>query len=72
MALPHCAAQAEENTRLQSAAEAWATQAESADMRRQRESLPAWGMKDAVVQAVAQNQVVVISGETGSGKTTQV
>ena len=29
-------------------------------------------MKDALLSAIASNQVVVISGETGCGKTTQV
>jgi ATP-dependent RNA helicase DHX36 len=29
-------------------------------------------MKDQIIDAVTNNQVVVISGETGCGKTTQV
>jgi len=40
-------------------------------MLRSRQSLPAWNMRDAVVAAVTQSQVVIISGETGSGKSTQ-
>ena len=36
-----------------------------------RQSLPAWKLQDAVVKAVKDNQVTIISGETGSGKSTQ-
>ncbi|KAL8524710.1 hypothetical protein ACS0TY_014355 [Phlomoides rotata] len=37
-----------------------------------RKSLPAFREKDRLLQAIARNQVVVISGETGCGKTTQL
>ncbi|KAH9329484.1 hypothetical protein KI387_001592, partial [Taxus chinensis] len=37
-----------------------------------RETLPAYKMKDELLQAVANNQVLVVSGETGCGKTTQL
>ncbi|CAK9217506.1 unnamed protein product [Sphagnum jensenii] len=37
-----------------------------------REKLPAFKMKDALLQAVRNNQVIVVSGETGCGKTTQL
>lgn len=40
-------------------------------MLRVRQSLPAWQLQDAIVQAVGAHQVVIISGETGSGKSTQ-
>lgn len=36
-----------------------------------RQSLPAWGLRDAIVETVNGNQVTIISGETGSGKSTQ-
>ncbi|KAM7201476.1 putative ATP-dependent RNA helicase ucp12 [Rhypophila sp. PSN 637] len=36
-----------------------------------RQRLPAWQVRDKVVQTVAENQVTIISGETGSGKSTQ-
>ncbi|WEW61264.1 Putative ATP-dependent RNA helicase ucp12 [Emydomyces testavorans] len=36
-----------------------------------RKLLPAWRMQDAIVQAVNAYQVTIISGETGSGKSTQ-
>ena len=34
--------------------------------------LPVSGKKDEIVAAIAKNQVVIICGETGSGKTTQI
>ncbi|KAG0246716.1 P-loop containing nucleoside triphosphate hydrolase protein [Mortierella sp. GBAus27b] len=37
-----------------------------------REKLPAWGFKDRLVQAIKDNSVVIVCGETGCGKTTQV
>ncbi|KAF2806284.1 P-loop containing nucleoside triphosphate hydrolase protein [Mytilinidion resinicola] len=36
-----------------------------------RRSLPAWELREDIVEAVEYNQVVIISGETGSGKSTQ-
>ncbi|CAI7668388.1 unnamed protein product [Penicillium pancosmium] len=41
------------------------------DMSRKRQSLPAWNIQDAIIQTVNSNQVTIISGETGSGKSTQ-
>ncbi|KAL2856998.1 P-loop containing nucleoside triphosphate hydrolase protein [Aspergillus pseudodeflectus] len=40
-------------------------------MLQQRESLPAWNTQDAIIHAVNTYQVTIISGETGSGKSTQ-
>ncbi|XP_074556601.1 DExH-box ATP-dependent RNA helicase DExH1 [Curcuma longa] len=37
-----------------------------------RERLPAYKMKDEFLTTVAENQVLVVSGETGCGKTTQL
>lgn len=37
-----------------------------------RANLPIYEYRDNIIDAIDQNQVVVISGETGSGKTTQV
>lgn len=37
-----------------------------------REKLPAYKMKDELIHAVVNNQVLVVSGETGCGKTTQL
>ncbi|CAI9574354.1 unnamed protein product [Staurois parvus] len=38
----------------------------------QRESLPIYKLKDQLVQAVHDNQILIVIGETGSGKTTQI
>ena len=35
-------------------------------------SLPIYKLKDDLIQAVNENQVLVVIGETGSGKTTQI
>ena len=36
------------------------------------EQLPVVARKDEIMRAIAENQVVVVAGETGSGKTTQL
>ncbi|CAI5478313.1 unnamed protein product [Closterium sp. Yama58-4] len=45
---------------------------EGASMLALRQSLPAWKERERLLQAVRDNQVVVVSGETGCGKTTQL
>lgn len=42
------------------------------EMQSFREKLPAFKMRTEFLKAVAENQVLVISGETGCGKTTQL
>lgn len=37
----------------------------------QRRSLPAWEMREVIIDTVTAHQVTIISGETGSGKSTQ-
>lgn len=37
-----------------------------------RKSLPIWAKKGQITQAIENNPVVIITAETGSGKTTQV
>jgi ATP-dependent RNA helicase DHX57 len=37
----------------------------------QRRALPAWEMREAIIDMVNSHQVTIISGETGSGKSTQ-
>ena len=44
---------------------------EQQKMLQARQGLPAWKLQDAIVQSVSSNQVTIISGETGSGKSTQ-
>lgn len=41
-------------------------------MKEQRESLPVYAMREDIVEAIRNNQFLVIVGETGSGKTTQI
>lgn len=41
-------------------------------MKSQRASLPAWKLQDQIVDLINSNDVVLITGETGSGKSTQV
>lgn len=43
-----------------------------ADIQRQRKQLPAYVVRDELMQIIAENQIVVVIGETGSGKTTQL
>ena len=45
---------------------------QNVSMAETRASLPIFKFKDELVQAVQQNQVLVVIGETGSGKTTQM
>eukprot|EP01026_Neomeris_dumetosa_P018383 TRINITY_DN17195_c0_g1_i4.p1 TRINITY_DN17195_c0_g1~~TRINITY_DN17195_c0_g1_i4.p1 ORF type:complete len:394 (-),score=58.26 TRINITY_DN17195_c0_g1_i4:14-1195(-) len=37
-----------------------------------RKQLPAWAQQDEIIEAVKKNQVVLVSGATGCGKTTQI
>ncbi|KAI1390747.1 P-loop containing nucleoside triphosphate hydrolase protein [Hypoxylon trugodes] len=41
------------------------------EMISQRQKLPAWQARDLVVSTVSRDQVTIIAGETGSGKSTQ-
>ncbi|KAI1085006.1 P-loop containing nucleoside triphosphate hydrolase protein [Whalleya microplaca] len=40
-------------------------------IKQQRESLPVFAFRDQLIQAVRQHQILIVVGETGSGKTTQ-
>ncbi|KAL5722068.1 RNA helicase [Ranunculus cassubicifolius] len=51
---------------------AWQESAEGQKMQEFRKGLPAYKAKDSLLTAIANNQVVVVSGETGCGKTTQL
>jgi hypothetical protein len=37
-----------------------------------RQALPIWSLRDDIVSLISSNQVVLVCGDTGSGKTTQV
>ena len=41
-------------------------------IKEQRESLPVYRLKQELMNAISENQVLVVVGETGSGKTTQM
>ena len=48
------------------------TGAISEKMRKLRESLPIFDMKQTILEKIHSNQVLLLNGETGCGKTTQV
>ncbi|KAL4289078.1 hypothetical protein HN51_056777 [Arachis hypogaea] len=52
--------------------QAWQESPEGRRMLEFRRSLPAYKEKKAILSLLSRNQVVVISGETGCGKTTQI
>ncbi len=41
-------------------------------IKQQRESLPVFAFRNQLIDAVRQNQILIVVGETGSGKTTQL
>ncbi|CAJ2513674.1 Uu.00g017930.m01.CDS01 [Anthostomella pinea] len=41
-------------------------------IKQQRESLPVYAFRDRLIDAVRENQILIVVGETGSGKTTQL
>uniref|UniRef100_A0A2P2KUX2 RNA helicase n=1 Tax=Rhizophora mucronata TaxID=61149 RepID=A0A2P2KUX2_RHIMU len=58
--------------RMRNMQRAWQESPEGNKMMGFRKSLPAFKEKEKLLQAIARNQVTVISGETGCGKTTQL
>ncbi|XP_059643841.1 DExH-box ATP-dependent RNA helicase DExH3-like [Cornus florida] len=50
----------------------WQESSDGQKMQEFRRSLPAYKERDALLNAIAKNQVLVVSGETGCGKTTQL
>ncbi|KAI3472778.1 hypothetical protein Pfo_031283 [Paulownia fortunei] len=50
----------------------WQESPEGQRMLEFRRSLPSYKERDTLLNAISQNQVVVVSGETGCGKTTQL
>ncbi|GAB4828826.1 hypothetical protein Ancab_018487 [Ancistrocladus abbreviatus] len=51
---------------------AWQESPDGRKMLEFRRSLPAFKERDALIAAISQNQVLIVSGETGCGKTTQI
>ncbi|XP_030964309.1 DExH-box ATP-dependent RNA helicase DExH3 isoform X1 [Quercus lobata] len=58
--------------RMRNMQRTWRESPEGKKMLDFRRSLPAFKERERLLQAIAQNQVIVISGETGCGKTTQL
>ncbi|ONM09234.1 DEA(D/H)-box RNA helicase family protein [Zea mays] len=58
--------------RMRNFQRSWQESPEGAKMLEFRRSLPADKEKERLLAAIARNQVIVISGETGCGKTTQL
>ncbi|XP_031265566.1 DExH-box ATP-dependent RNA helicase DExH5, mitochondrial isoform X3 [Pistacia vera] len=52
--------------------QAWQESPDGRKMLEFRRSLPAYKEKDNLLTAISQNQVIIISGQTGCGKTTQI
>ncbi|XP_058769332.1 DExH-box ATP-dependent RNA helicase DExH5, mitochondrial isoform X2 [Vicia villosa] len=52
--------------------QAWQGSSEGKRMLEFRRNLPAYKEKEAILSVISENQVVIISGETGCGKTTQI
>ncbi|KAL3654449.1 hypothetical protein CASFOL_004130 [Castilleja foliolosa] len=50
----------------------WQESSEGRKMLDFRSNLPAYKEKDTILSSISNNQVVIISGETGCGKTTQI
>lgn len=61
----------EEQAALKRSYEALQRSPEYAKMLQQRQRLPAWGMRDQIVDLIRKSRVTIVCGETGSGKTTQ-
>ena len=57
---------------LSSCMQAISDWAKSRTLQEQRRFLPVYDCRDELLQVIRENQVVVVVGETGSGKTTQV
>ncbi|XP_055800682.1 DExH-box ATP-dependent RNA helicase DExH5, mitochondrial isoform X1 [Solanum dulcamara] len=62
----------ERSMQMQSEQKTWQESPEGRKMLEFRSTLPAYKEKDAILSAISQNQVVIVSGETGCGKTTQI
>lgn len=61
----------ESSIRMLAQKRAKSTNANQRRMTEARKKLPAWNRKEDIVDAVNDRQVVIIGGETGSGKSTQ-
>lgn len=60
------------STHMKEKSTAVSTFAKTKSIKEQREFLPVYGVRDELLQVIRENQIVIIVGETGSGKTTQL
>ncbi|XP_021749282.1 DExH-box ATP-dependent RNA helicase DExH5, mitochondrial-like isoform X1 [Chenopodium quinoa] len=60
------------NLQLRDQQLAWQECSEGRKILEFRRSLPAFKERDALITAISSNQVIIVSGETGCGKTTQI
>ncbi|XP_010527764.1 PREDICTED: DExH-box ATP-dependent RNA helicase DExH5, mitochondrial [Tarenaya hassleriana] len=60
------------SSQLRDRQQSWQESSEGRRILKFRRSLPAFKDRDSILAAISQNQVIVISGETGCGKTTQI
>lgn len=58
--------------KIDSKKEASSAFAKNMTIREQREFLPIFEVRDSLLKVIRENQIVIIVGETGSGKTTQM
>lgn len=61
-----------QSSRMRNLQRSWQESPEGRKMLDFRRSLPAYKERERLLTAIARNQVIVISGETGCGKTTQL
>ncbi|XP_050379007.1 DExH-box ATP-dependent RNA helicase DExH3 [Argentina anserina] len=62
----------QKSLRLRNKQEEWQESEEGQKMLELRRSLPAYKEKENLLKSISENQVIVVSGETGCGKTTQL
>jgi pre-mRNA-splicing factor ATP-dependent RNA helicase DHX38/PRP16 len=60
------------STHLQEKTEAVSVFATTRTMKEQRQYLPAFGVREELLKVIRDNRIVIVVGETGSGKTTQL
>ena len=58
--------------RVKSSATSFGPRETSASMKEQRRSLPIFQLRESLMKAIEDNQILILIGETGSGKTTQL
>jgi len=61
-----------ESARLKAELEKYWHENADTPILKQRQRLPAWSKQGELIDAIARNQVLIVAGETGCGKTTQL